>query len=138
MDTRVLRFQGDGPLQVRDGIREIPEAPVGQAHLVDRRKMNSTIMYNQYFLHRSYYEDLYAKENPNPNPLFEMDKPKARKLLEEAGWKANPKTGILEKNGIPFDPSLVMERVPTLFDGKEAMGALLSLPEPPTAVFAAS
>jgi DNA-binding LacI/PurR family transcriptional regulator len=44
----------------------------------------------------------------------------------------------LEKNGIPFEPSLVIERVPTLFDGKEAMGALLSLPDPPTAVFAAS
>ena len=72
------------------------------AHLVDRRKMNSTIMYNQYFLHRSYYEDLYTKDNPNPNPIFEMDKPKARQLLEEAGWKANPKTGILEKNGVPF------------------------------------
>ena len=44
----------------------------------------------------------------------------------------------LEKNGIPFDPSLVIEREPTLIDGKEAMGVLLSLPEPPTAVFAAS
>jgi microcin C transport system substrate-binding protein len=72
------------------------------AHLVDRRKMNSTIMYSQYFLHRSFYEDLYNKENPNLNPLFEMDKSKARELLGEAGWNANPKTGILEKNGTPF------------------------------------
>lgn len=44
----------------------------------------------------------------------------------------------LEKNGISFDPSLVIEREPTLIDGKEAMGVLLSLPERPTAVFAAS
>jgi microcin C transport system substrate-binding protein len=72
------------------------------AHLVDRRKMNSTIMYSQYFMHQSYYEDLYGKENPNPNPLFEMDKARARELLGEAGWAANPKTGILEKDGTPF------------------------------------
>lgn len=28
----------------------------------------------------------------------------------------------LEKYGIPYDPSLVIEREPTLIDGKEAMG----------------
>ena len=69
------------------------------AHLVDRRKMNETLMYNQYFLHKSYYEDLYSPENPCPNPLFEFDKDKARKLLTEAGWTVNSKTGFLEKNG---------------------------------------
>jgi microcin C transport system substrate-binding protein len=75
---------------------------LAMAHLVDRRKMNSTIMYSQYFMHQSYYEDLYNKDFPNPNTLFEMDKSKARKLLREAGWVANPKTGLLEKNGKPF------------------------------------
>jgi DNA-binding LacI/PurR family transcriptional regulator len=44
----------------------------------------------------------------------------------------------LEKHGIPYDPSLVIEREPTLIDGKEVMGVLLSLPQRPTAVFAAS
>jgi microcin C transport system substrate-binding protein len=72
------------------------------AHLVDRKKMNSTLMYDQYFLHRSYYEDLYDEKNPCPNPLFDFDKEKARKLLAEAGWAANPKTGKLEKGGKPF------------------------------------
>ncbi|MFP4477201.1 MAG: extracellular solute-binding protein [Desulfatibacillaceae bacterium] len=72
------------------------------AHLVDRRKMNATIMYNQYFLHKSYYEDLYDEEHPCPNELFEFDKEKARKLLAEAGWRVNPKTGRLEKDGKPF------------------------------------
>ncbi|UCE50977.1 MAG: ABC transporter substrate-binding protein [Desulfobacterales bacterium] len=75
---------------------------LAMAHLVDRRKMNSTIMYSQYFMHQSYYEDLYNKDFPNPNTLFEMNKSKARKLLREAGWVANPKTGLLEKNGKPF------------------------------------
>ena len=69
------------------------------ALLLDRRKMNHTIMYDQYFLHRSYYEDLYSKKNPCPNPLIEMDKKKARNLLKEAGFKVNPKTGLLEKGG---------------------------------------
>jgi len=72
------------------------------AHLIDRRKMNSTLMYNQYFLHKSFHEDLYSKDHQNPNPLFEMDKSKARRLLGEAGWIANPQTGILEKNGRQF------------------------------------
>jgi microcin C transport system substrate-binding protein len=59
-------------------------------------------MYNQYFLHRSYYEDLYSKKIPCHNSLIEMNLQKARKLLLEAGWVANPKSGYLEKNGKRF------------------------------------
>ena len=72
------------------------------AHLLDRKKMNHTLMYDQYFLHKSYYEDLYSEKNPCTNPQISFDKNKARKLLEKAGWKANPKTGLLEKNGKTF------------------------------------
>ena len=72
------------------------------AHLLDRRKMNSTLMYSQYFLHKSYFEDLYDKDHPCPNPLMEFDKQKARQLLQEAGWIVNPATGLLEKNGKQF------------------------------------
>ena len=72
------------------------------SHLLDRRRMNETLMHNQYFLHRSYFEDLYSKALPCPNPLIEFDKDQARKLLAEAGWKANPKTQLLEKDGQPF------------------------------------
>ena len=59
-------------------------------------------MHNQYFLHKSYYEDLYDREHPNPNALILFDKEAARHLLKEAGWEANPKTGILEKEGKSF------------------------------------
>jgi microcin C transport system substrate-binding protein len=72
------------------------------AHLLDRNKMNATLMHNQYFLHRSYYEDLYGPDHPCGNPLIAFDKDAARKLLKEAGWVANPKTGFLEKGGQPF------------------------------------
>ena len=72
------------------------------AHLLDRRKMNSTLMYSQYFLHKSYFEDLYDKDHPCPNPLMEFDKQIARQLLKEAGWVVNPATGWLEKNGKRF------------------------------------
>jgi microcin C transport system substrate-binding protein len=72
------------------------------ALLLNRDKMNKTLMYGQYFLHRSYWEDLYSEEIPCPNPFVAFDPESARKLLNEAGWKANPKTGILEKNGRPF------------------------------------
>jgi len=70
--------------------------------LLNRRKMNQTLMYGQYFLHRSYSEDLYSKSNPCPNPLIEFQKEKAGALLKEAGWRANPDTGFLEKNGVRF------------------------------------
>lgn len=70
--------------------------------LVDRRKMNRTIMYSQYEMLKSYYTDLYDKQYPCPNKMMEFDKTAARKLLEAAGWKANPKTGILEKDGRRF------------------------------------
>lgn len=71
-------------------------------HLVNRARMNTTLMYNQYFLHHSYYEDLYDAATPCPNPLTPFDKDEARRLLAEAGWTANPATGLLEKDGRPF------------------------------------
>lgn len=72
------------------------------AHLLDRDKMNRTLMYSQYFLHRSYFEDLYSKDRPCGNPVFDFDKDKARSLLQEAGWEADPKTGLLRKDGRGF------------------------------------
>ena len=56
---------------------------------------------------------------------------RAKKRLD--GYKM-----ALQKNGILYNPSLVIEREPTLLDGKEAMCRLLALEERPTAVFAAS
>ncbi len=72
------------------------------AYLLNREKINSTLMYNQYFMHKSYWEDLYDKDNPCKNTEFPYDKEKARALLEQAGWKSDPETGILEKDGKPF------------------------------------
>ena len=72
------------------------------AYLLDRRKMNTTLMYSQYFLHKSYFEDLYTKQDPCPNVLVELDRKKARDLLSQAGWIVNPKTGFLGKNNKRF------------------------------------
>jgi microcin C transport system substrate-binding protein len=72
------------------------------ALLLNRERMNSTLMYNQYFLHRSYFEDLYDRDHPCPNALVPYDPARARALLAEAGWTANPQTGSLEKAGEPF------------------------------------
>lgn len=72
------------------------------AHLLDRRQMNERLMYNQYFLHKSYFEDLYGPEHPCPNELVEFDKDQARKLLADAGWTVNPDSGLLEKDGHVF------------------------------------
>ncbi|NCC93057.1 MAG: ABC transporter substrate-binding protein [Opitutae bacterium] len=72
------------------------------AHLYHREKMNATLMHNAYFLHRSYYEDLYDAANVCTNPFFAFDKEAARALLAEAGWQADPAAGILMKNGRPL------------------------------------
>jgi microcin C transport system substrate-binding protein len=72
------------------------------AHLLDRRRLNHTLMYDQYFMHRSFTEDLYDKDHPCPNELIEFDKEKARALLAEAGFRVNPGTRLLEKDGRPF------------------------------------
>ena len=72
------------------------------AFLLDREKMNQTLMYGQYFLHQSYFEDLYSDAHPCPNPKITLDKKQARTLLKDAGWAVNPATGFLEKNGKQF------------------------------------
>jgi len=79
-----------------------PKVRRALAHLLDRKRLNRELMFNQYELHRSYWEDLYDEEHPNPNPPIEFDPDKARRLLEEAGWEVNPDTGKLEKDGQPF------------------------------------
>lgn len=72
------------------------------AHLLDRKRMNQTIMFDQYKLTSSYWPDLWDEAHPNPNVETEFDVEKARALLREAGWAVNPATGKLEKNGKPF------------------------------------
>lgn len=69
------------------------------AHLVDRETMNRTLMFNAYFLHRSYCEDLYDEKNPCKNTFYEFNIEKAKKLLYDAGYRPNPETGLLEKDG---------------------------------------
>ncbi len=68
------------------------------AHLVDRETMNRTMMFNAYFLHRSFYEDLY-QGGSCPNTFYEFNISKAKQLLKEAGFKLNPETGYLNKDG---------------------------------------
>ena len=73
------------------------------AYLLDRDRLNRTMMFSQYFLHRSYWEDLYDDEHPNENPDYPYAPERAKELLKEAGWAVNPKTGYLEKDGRVFE-----------------------------------
>ena len=72
------------------------------AHLLNREKMNQTIMHEAYFLHQCYFEDLYDEQTPCQGPDIRFDKDEARRLLGEAGWEADKDTGLLEKDGQPF------------------------------------
>lgn len=71
------------------------------AHLLDRNRLNATIMHNLYFLHRSYWEDLYDQGNPCQNQEIAFDVSAAKSLLREAGWERNDE-GKLEKEGETF------------------------------------
>lgn len=69
------------------------------AHLLDRKRLVETLMHNQYFLHRSYYENIYSVSNKCHNLTFDFDPVAATNYLEMAGWKVDPKTGIRMKDG---------------------------------------
>ncbi len=72
------------------------------AHLVDRETMNKTMMFSAYFLHRSYFEDLYDTAHRCENETFPFNIANAKALLRDAGYMPNPQTGILEKEGRPL------------------------------------
>jgi microcin C transport system substrate-binding protein len=94
-------FQGFATNMRRPPLDELPVRKA-LAHLLNRERMNRTQMYNQYFLHKSYYEDLYSDAEPCTNPILNYDPAKAAALLDEAGWPLNPTTGLREKNGKPL------------------------------------
>ncbi len=72
------------------------------AKLIDRVMMNRTMMYNAYFMQFSFFSDLYNEEHPSKNEKVLFDPKGAAALLAEAGFKKNPVTGVLEKDGRPF------------------------------------
>lgn len=72
------------------------------AKLIDREMMNRTMMFNEYFLQRSFFQDLYDSEHACPNEFIGYDFEGAKQLLEEAGFRQDPQTGKLEQNGRPF------------------------------------
>lgn len=56
------------------------------AKLVDRETMNRTLMNGEYFLQKSYYEDLYDAAHPCANAVWAYDVEGAKRLLAEAGY----------------------------------------------------
>ncbi|MBO4448623.1 MAG: ABC transporter substrate-binding protein [Kiritimatiellae bacterium] len=73
------------------------------AHLVDRERMNRTLMHGEYFLLRSYWHDLYDAEHPCENEFFDFSPEKAARLLDEAGWLLDEKTGRRMRGGRPLE-----------------------------------
>ncbi len=101
VNQKPVGFQGIA-LNMRREPLDDPLVRRALAHLYNREKMNATLMFNAYFLHRSYYEDLYDAAHPCANERIAFDKERARALLAEAGWQANPATGRLVKDGRPL------------------------------------
>ncbi len=72
------------------------------AHLLNRAKLVETLMHNQYFLHKSYYEDLYDDDHLCNNNEYEFSPEKAKALLDEAGWLVDPRSGLRQREGKPL------------------------------------
>ena len=77
------------------------------ALFLDRERINRTMMFNSYFLLKSYYTDLYDHAHPCENIQWPYDPERAEKLLDEAGWFKDPKTGKRMKNGKPLHVSFL-------------------------------
>jgi len=67
--------------------------------MINRAEMNKSMMFSQYEMTRAYFRGAYDGNNPVPHQQLSFDKDGARKLLSQAGWVANPKTGLLQKDG---------------------------------------
>ena len=69
------------------------------SHLVDRRKMNRTMMHDEYFLLNSYFSDVYDAAHPCTNAFFEFDLDRAKTLLAEAGMEKGFEFTFLSRSG---------------------------------------
>lgn len=97
-NSNPVGFQGFAMNMRREKFKDV-RVRRALAHLLDRKRMNATLMFNQYELTASYFPDLYPEGNPNA--LIEFDVDAARSLLAEAGWSVNEK-GHLAKDGQEF------------------------------------
>ena len=79
-----------------------PRVRQALALLFDRERMVRSLMYNAYFLQNSFCRDLYDDKNHNTNPDFAYNPDRAVALLREAGFRFNPESGKLERDGQPF------------------------------------
>jgi microcin C transport system substrate-binding protein len=70
-------------------------------YLFDREKMNTKLFDSSFTLFNTYFPNTDYSCPSNPITHYNADS--AMILLNSAGWKRNPETGILEKNGKPFE-----------------------------------
>lgn len=99
-------------------------------YLFDREKMNTKLFDGSFTLFNTYFPNTDYSCPSNPITHYNIDS--AMMLLNSAGWKRNPETGMLEKNGKPFEVQIPImknsERYMTIYqeDLKNA-GIILNL-----------
>ena len=99
-NRRPMGFQGFAMNMRRFPFDDI-RARRAMAMLVDRETMNRTMMFNEYFLLKSYFSDLYDDGHPCGNPDFRYDPGEASRILDEAGWRRGD-GGTLVRDGREF------------------------------------
>ena len=95
-----IGFQGFS-MNMRNNLFKDKRVRKALAHLLNRERMNTDLMFKQYAMTHSYFPDMYNKEIPCKNRVIKFDVEAAKKLLKEAGWKAE-EDGILAKDGKKF------------------------------------
>lgn len=90
---RPIGFQGLA-MNIRRAPFDDVSVRIALAKLLDRKRLNETLMFNQFFLLRSYYENLYDLSNECHNVVMDFDPIGATNLLEKAGWIIDQSSGI--------------------------------------------
>ncbi|MBN8554171.1 MAG: peptide-binding protein [Deltaproteobacteria bacterium] len=76
------------------------------AYAMPREEINKKIYFNSRTLAVGTFPKVSPKSEPSLQPI-PYDSAKAKALLEKAGWKINPATGIFEKDGKKFSFELL-------------------------------
>lgn len=91
-------------LAVNAGSKMLSDIKVREAiaYAIDKQAISDGLTYGYEEIADTLFDSSIPYTNAEMHVVRNFEQSKAEKLLEEAGWKRNSKTGIREKNGAPL------------------------------------